>query len=252
VTVRSALCVALLALTQFICAAELTIPPSLQVVIDDGDVIDADTEQRITALLIRLREQTTAEVKVVTISSTGDEDIFTWCQRHFDLWKLGQQGKDNGAIIALAVSDRKVRIHTGYGLEGILPDSWTGSLSRQVANDFFKAKQFAAGLEAIVKAVAHEIAADTNVDLGIPTGARYRPKAGDLPISLIQLIVIVILIVLMSSRRRRRRGWFGTYGGFGGGGGSIFGGGGGRGGGGFGGFSGGGGRSGGGGGGASW
>ena len=37
--------------------------------------------------------------------------------------KLGQAGRDNGAILFLFVQDRKIRIHTGRGLEGALPDA---------------------------------------------------------------------------------------------------------------------------------
>ena len=37
-------------------------------------------------------------------------------------------------MIALALKERKVRLQTGYGLEGVLPDSWAGSISREVAH----------------------------------------------------------------------------------------------------------------------
>ncbi|MBA3939172.1 MAG: TPM domain-containing protein [Planctomycetes bacterium] len=233
--------------------AELTIPASTTVVVDGAQVLDAAAAQRITDLLVQLRARTTAEVKVLTVASSGGEDIVTFAQRHYDQWKLGKSGKDNGALIVLAVAERHVRIHTGYGLEPVLPDSWCGSLSRSVAQDYFKAGKYGAGIERMAQAVAAEVAAAQGVTLDQGTAPRYQPGS-DGAVGQSQggspwLIVIIIIVVVILMMRRARSGitpWGGSYGGFGGGGG-------GGGGGSFGGgFSGGGGRSGGGGGGASW
>ena len=82
----------------------------------------------------------------MTVQTTDGEDIFSFAQRHAEAWKLGQTGKDNGALIVLALQERRVRIQTGYGLEGVLPDSWAGSLSRSMASQFFKQGKYSQGL----------------------------------------------------------------------------------------------------------
>ena len=234
-------------------SAEVTLPSSTDVVVDQAGVIDAQTRSRIVTLFVRLRELTTAEVKVLTVTSTGGEDIVAFAQRHYDLWHLGQLKKDNGALIVLATADHHVRIHTGYGLEPILPDSWCGSLSRSVANSHFKVGQFAVGLEQISRAVAGEVAAAAHVDLKLDTGSRFtanRPEPAGWHLGGVLFFIFsafVIFKMLAGQNRPGSRSWgssYGGFGGFGGGGtsGNSFGGG----------FSGGGGRSGGGGGGASW
>jgi uncharacterized protein len=243
-------------------AAEVTVPPSTEVVVDRAGVVDAETRARIAARFIRLRELTTAEVKVLTVPTTGGEDVVAFAQRHYDLWRLGQRGKDNGALVVLATADHHVRIHVGYGLEPVLPDSWCGSLSRSVAASSFETGAYAEGLERMSRAIAEEVAAAAHVDLGQDAGGRSGPGAdgarGGPGLGDVLILVVAGLAVLALWRNRNRPGgptWGGSYrgfgGGFGGGLGGGFGGGFGGGGGG-GGFTGGGGRSGGGGGGASW
>ena len=263
----------------------ITIPRENRIVIDEAGLIDADAERRISALLAELFQSGGAAVTVLTVPTTGEEPFFDFVQRHAELWRLGAADKDNGVLIALALEtpshQKKVRVHVGYGLEGALPDSWCGSLSRQVVNDFFRRGDYSGGLQAMAVAVAGRVAQDTGVTLtGMTAQTRqYRryqrssPQGAICACSSIPLILMIVVFGSVFSRRalyrsrwggggimpalfwgtmlsgglgRRRSSWGGGFGsgGFGGGG---FGGGG-FGGGGFGG----GGSFGGGGGGASW
>ena len=254
---RASACLVLLLLAVFGHTAEVTAPPSTEVVVDQAGVIDQATTGRVTALLVHLRELTTAEVKVLTVQSLNGEEPVSFAQRHYDAWQLGARGKDNGAIILLAVADHAVRIHTGYGLEGALPDAWCGTLSRRIATQRFRSGAYAAGIEELAEAVAAKVAAEANVDLGASGGAATGrpPPQGSPPVLFILILVGIGIVMSVIRSRNGGGGWSGPsgsigrsgsfgggYGGFGGGGGSSGGGG----------FSGGGGRSGGGGGGASW
>lgn len=240
-------------------AAPGEVPP----VQDLADVIAAPTEARIADLLIRLEAATGAEVAVLTLPDLGGLPAVDVAQQRFDAWKLGKRegrARDEGALILLAVADREVRIHTGYGLEEPLPDAWTGTTSRQAAREHFARGAYGEGLEWMAQAVAAAVAAHHGVQLaGVAAPARPAPGGGRIPPGLVLFALLMLFLVFRGGGRRRRRGW-GSRGGWGGpvfmplgglggwrGGGGGFGGGGG----GFGGF-GGGGRSGGGGGGASW
>ncbi len=242
--------------------------------IDRAGVLDAATRKQLYDWLLELKEKTHAEVKVLTVPSLNNEDIFAFTERHYDLWKLGQKGKDNGALIVLAPREHKVRIHTGRGLEGVLPDSWCGTTSRQAAQLFFSHGQYSQGMAQLVQAVAQRIAADAGVKLtGVPEPLQLGGNSsgqGALVFAIVFFIMIIAIIVMGQIQLRQQRRWghhtsgFGRTnfpsppGGFWGIGGGGFGGGssGGwsSGGGGFGGggFGGGGGSSAGGGGGASW
>ena len=255
---------------------KVTIPRPQGFVADHAAIVDDATERRIAAWLAELQQKTGAFVLVVTVATTDDEDFFGFVQRHFDAWKPGRKGKGDGALIVLALKEREVRIHTGYGLEPIMPDSWCGTVSREARNRYFKQGKYSAGIELMAVAVANKIAESNNITLsGLPAyrhrGGRAQPRGALCAGSSAPLIVLIIIISSVTRRARYRGRWGGSGlwqglflasmlgglggrggrshwggGGFGGGG---FGGGG-FGGGGFGGF--GGGMSGGGGGGASW
>ena len=115
--------IAALALLAPASAGAVTVKDPGRYVVDTAGLIDAATERRMEGWLRELEQKTTAQVKVLTVPTTGGEDFFGFVQRHAEAWKLGRKGKDNGALIALAVKERRVRVHTGYGLEGVLPDS---------------------------------------------------------------------------------------------------------------------------------
>lgn len=224
---------------------------------DFAGVVDASTADSIEALAAELREKTGTELAVVAVDNLGGESIDPVAVDLFARWGIGKKGRDDGILILLAVSDRRVRIEVGYGLEGILPDGRCGAIIRQVMGPDLSTDRFGTGLLRGSEAIAGVIAADRGVTLarggvgaarGLSTERGGGRSAGFL--FLVWIAVIVIAMVLASRRRARsgqgwgnwrtrRRGWHDPWGGFGGGFGG-FGGFGGRGaGGGFGGFGGG-------------
>ena len=202
---------------------EVSVPDPGTYVVDQAGIIAAGARQRLEGWLRELEQKTTAQVKVLTVPSTQGEDMVSFSQRHAEAWKLGRAGKDNGALIALAVKERKVRIHTGYGLEGALPDSWAGTASRAVAAQFFKRAQYSEGLFQLAVVTANQVADSQRVKLtGIPQ-YRYRPGrgggggGGTLLGSL--MFPLLFLFMMLSGMRRRRHysAWGGRGVGVGGG-----------------------------------
>ena len=138
-------------------------------VVDKAGIISAGQRNKLENLLRELEQKTTAQVKVLTVASTEGEDPFSFGQRHAEAWKLGQKGKDNGALILIPFKERKLRIHTGYGLEGALPDSWCGNVSRQAAKKYMKRGQYSDGVFQLTLAVAAKVADEYKVQLtGMP------------------------------------------------------------------------------------
>jgi uncharacterized protein len=167
--------------------------------------------------------------------------------------------------VVVAVEDRKVRIETGYDIEGMISDGFAGQTIREVIAPSFRAGQYGQGLVAGTTRLIGRIAEQRGVTLAnvpaAPTAVERRP--GPRPRNFTPLLILIVILLLTRRRRRRRRHWGGGpwsgwnsgvgpfgggFGGFGGGFGGF--GGGGGGGGGFGGFSGG--RSGGGGASGGW
>ena len=71
----------------------------------------------------QLYEDTTAQLVVLTVDTTDGEDISDYAVETGRKWGIGSKKKNNGVLIVLSVSDRKVWVSVGYGLEGKLPDS---------------------------------------------------------------------------------------------------------------------------------
>nr|MBA3709330.1 TPM domain-containing protein [Planctomycetota bacterium] len=98
-------------------AAVTVAPDASSPIVDQARVLEASQRERMTALIAQLRSRHLAQLGVITVASTQGEDFFAFVQRHAELWKLGESGKDNGVLVVVAVQDHEVRIQTGYGME---------------------------------------------------------------------------------------------------------------------------------------
>src|SRR6266849_9781617 len=176
----SALALSLLALALPAVAAEPRIPPPEGFVTDRAGVIPPATRERLVALLEELRQKTGAEIAVVTVPTTAPLDDFTYAMRIADAWKPGRKREDTGIVFLVAVRDRKLRILTGYGVEGILPDGLVGEIEDREILPAFHAGRLDDGIWRGVVALASRVAAARSVELtGIP--ARGEAPGTTLP-----------------------------------------------------------------------
>lgn len=228
-------------------AQDLPIPH--RYVEDRANIISDNYERNLNGYLQELEQKTGAQMIVLTIDTTNGVPIETYAINLATRWKLGQKGKDNGALIVIAKNDRAYRFEIGYGLEGILPDSFCGTVGRAYFAPYFKKDQYSEGVFLGVVVLVHKIAEQSKVTItGMPNMLDVRKRSGSRQnpyLSLLILFVVVPFLIkyLMGGRRSSSYGWggppiiyggsrgfgsggFGGFGGFGGGGGGSFGGGG--------------------------
>ncbi len=93
-----------------------------------------------------MREKTGAQLAVVTLASLDGGQIDDFANKLFKQWGIGQQGKDNGLLLIVAMKERRSRIEVGYGLEGIIPDALAGRILDHKLRPRFRRQQYAAGL----------------------------------------------------------------------------------------------------------
>ena len=200
--------------------AQTLLPEPPNHVEDRAGILDAATRGQLDGYLTELEQKTGAQVILLAVDTTGGEDPQQFAIRHAEAWTLGQQGKDNGALILVAVGDRQYRTVTGYGLEGVLPDSWLGTMQRQCFAPHFKQGDYASGLKLGVVALANRVADEAGVALtGVPDyRVQHRPGRVVMRRALAsQLCWFVAIIVIMSSfgggryHSRRRRGHLGSW-----------------------------------------
>src|SRR6185369_10709430 len=73
--------------------------------------------------------------------------------RTFQAWRVGQKGKDNGAVLFVFVKDRQMRIEVGYGLEGKIPDLIAKRIIAEQIAPRFRNGDYDGGLTAGVTAL---------------------------------------------------------------------------------------------------
>lgn len=93
-----------------------------QFVSDPDNYVDDAIQSQIDSRLRQLMDSTTVEPAFIVIESAGNMDIETFAQDLFSHWAIGKADKDNGVLVLIIMDQRKARIHTGYGVEGVLPD----------------------------------------------------------------------------------------------------------------------------------
>jgi len=128
-------------------------------VVDDANILSAETEAQLVTLFESLESQTSAEMAVVTVNSLEGQDIESY-SIELAHNNLGKADKDNGLLILIAVDDRKYRIEVGSGLEGDLNDAKVGRIARTHFVENFRANNYDAGILLASKDIANIIAGD--------------------------------------------------------------------------------------------
>lgn len=267
------------------------LPVPFTPIVDNANVIDAQTRERLESIFRNLKERANIEYAVLTVPTTGEQDIFDYSLAVARGWGIGsKEGDKAGFLLVVAINDRKYFTQVSDHLEGDLPDGVVGQIQRERLIPQFRQRNYSQGIYDTVQAYVATLAQKRGFTIeGIDQSYAYRgepegnvdirqvPRTGMSTICCGGLVLLAILIAISLGSRGgprggRRSGWGGggwwqaallasllnsgssgrSRGGWGGGfGGGGFGGGGG-GGGGFGGGFGGGGSFGGGGAGGSW
>jgi uncharacterized protein len=188
-------------------------------------------------------EKTGTAIVVVTMGTIGDSELNDYANSLYKAWGIGKKGEDKGVLIFLTVKERKFRIETGYGVEGILPDGLVGEIRDRYAIPYFKKGDFGQGLSNTVTAVASVVAKAANVSItgGAPVPPpeerKVRQRGSVWPFIILALIVVSLLgtrqgrnllpwlLLLAFTGRGGSYGGGGGFGSFGGGGFGGFGGG---------------------------
>ncbi|MEN6541082.1 TPM domain-containing protein [Parvibaculum sp.] len=205
--------------------AAINPPPLTGRVVDAAHVLPMEKVREIDAALAAHEAKTTEQVVVATVPSLDGNDIETYANETFRIWKLGQKDKNNGVLFLVAPNERELRIEVGYGLEGTLTDALSSQIIRDIVTPRFKAGDLPGGIEDGTAAILKVLGGGT---LPAP-----RQDQNDWQNAIPFIIFFLIWIfVVGNARRRGGRGpgiWWGGggFGGGGGGGGGGFGGGGG-------------------------
>ena len=102
----------------------------------------------INQVLNALEDSIGAQVAVVALNKVKGYEVKEFATRLFELWKIGEKGKDNGLLILLVTdpSQREITFETGYGLEGMLPDATCYQIQQKQMLPFMKEENYDVGM----------------------------------------------------------------------------------------------------------
>ncbi|GAB5558815.1 MAG: hypothetical protein SynsKO_04620 [Synoicihabitans sp.] len=244
ITAGALLC--LVALFPITASAE-TIPPAPRAYFNDyTGQISGQTARMLNQRLESFERESSNQLLVAVYDRMdSDSSVQDYTYRVAESWRVGQSGRNNGAVLFVFLGDREMFLQVGYGLEGVIPDATAKRIIEDTIIPFFRSgdinRGLAAGVDAMIAASKGEY---TGTGRTVGDGNRHRTNDRALSISeIIFFLIFLVVGAIFRGRGRRRviygrghrhhgggwriggRGGFGGGGGFSGGGGSFGGGG---------------------------
>lgn len=115
-------------------------------VVDEAGILSPQVEAELTAQLAAHEQATTNQVAVLTLKSLDGYDIADYGYQLGRHWAIGQKGKNNGVVLIVAPTERKVRIEVGYGLEGTLTDALSRDIIERAIRPPFRQGNYEQGI----------------------------------------------------------------------------------------------------------
>ena len=211
---------------------------------DYAGVVSPEVAQRLDQKLEAFDDQTSSQIVVAVFPELPSPSLEDFTVRTAQAWRVGRKKLANGVVFFVFVKDRQMRIETGYGLEGALPDVTAHRILDERVSPALRSGDYAGGLEAGIDGIIAAIKGEYRAS---PAPVRAPARGSNGGSSFFVILIVLFIVIAISNRRQSRtygrRGWGGggpwwwggggLGGGFGGGGGGWSGGGGFGGGGGF-------------------
>lgn len=177
----------LLLLPSILCAQSVPSKPEPAKFVNDYARLFSTNDAKVLELKLQQYDQNSStQIVVATINTINEyqsgsieELANTWADR----WGIGQQGTDNGLFVLISKNDRKVRIETGYGLEGYLPDLRANQLIEQYLIPQFKQGKYYEGVDQLTDALIRF------TEGGFSESDRYRGGEGSGDMLVVAIII---------------------------------------------------------------
>jgi uncharacterized protein len=189
------------------------LPVPFNPIVDNANVIDADTRLRLESIYRGLKERGDIEFAVLTVATTGDRDIFDFSLAVARGWGIGsKEGDRTGLLLVVAVQDRKYFTQVSRHVEGDLSDGLTGQIQRERLVPAFRQGNYSKGILDTIQAYAATLGAKRGFSIeGIDERYAYRdrprleaqPAEKSVSSICIGILVIVFILFLLSSASRR-------------------------------------------------
>lgn len=192
-------------------------------VYDQMNILSDEDKSYINNTNNDLYNKTKGQIAVVIVDSLEGYSIEEYSTALFEKWGIGDKDELNGTLMLFAINDRKMRIETGYGAEGFIPDAYASRIIRNMAEIFTSApsnEDFRNGIIEGYNEVLDFYSKEYNINIENAVENQYSyeedyEESDGIGFGEIILLMIILIIIFSGrgGRRRRRRMFFPPYGG---------------------------------------
>ncbi|MCH5283412.1 MAG: TPM domain-containing protein [Treponema sp.] len=171
----------------------LEIPALTSPVVDNAKIMSEAKRQELEEFLLAFDKNSSAQIAVLTIPSLKDESLEEYSIKVAREWGLGNAEDSKGVLLLIAFNEKKIRIETGYGVEGDLTDAKCGMIIRNVIAPNFQNGKYSEGIIKGAKAIAKIIAPDALDSSGVEIEKDVEAD----PVAIIAMTIFFILYFIM-------------------------------------------------------
>lgn len=125
-----------------------SLPKIEAIVTDFENVLSKEEEEQLTKIITDFEAKTTNEIAVVTVESIKPyDDIFDYSLDLANKTGVGEKDKNNGILIVVSASLRKIQIQNGDGIVSKLSNEHTKVIIEQKIFPEFKEGKYYNGLK---------------------------------------------------------------------------------------------------------
>jgi len=166
-------------------------PPVL--VTDLAGVLSPEQKQALENKLVAIDDSSSNQIAVVILPTLEGNPIEEYATKLFRTWGIGNKKTNNGILLLIAIQDKKIRIETGYGLEGALPDITCNSIIDNDIKPAFRQQAYYEGIDKATDDIAKAAVGEYKVK-------RERQTKGK-GSNLILFVFIVFIIVAILGKK---------------------------------------------------
>jgi uncharacterized protein len=198
----------LIALPLQVSALEVPVAPT-HFVADNAGILSSVAEADLISTLTAIKEETDAEIGILTITSLEGEAIDQYSNKVFREWGIGEEDKNNGVLVVVSVEDRKMRIEVGYGLEGSITDAESSYIINNQMAPAFKEGNYEKGIKDAVTRLNQLINFEVD-NYGADTvneGSSETGSALMISVSAIFFAFVLLTMALSSLKKKAQKKW---------------------------------------------
>jgi uncharacterized protein len=175
-------------------ASAIDVPHYTGYVNDYAGLLDKSDREKLESRLVEYEKLTSNEIAILIVESLDGENLEEFSIRVTDSWKPGKADKDNGLLLLISKSDKKIRLEVGDGLTGRLTDVLSGRVIDGEISPEFKNGDFYEGIDSGVSMIIKIIDGEFTQD-----DYNREQKVQVVVIAAIIAVVIVVFVGAVNS-----------------------------------------------------